>query len=126
MKNLTTCIYNSVKDAILLPHPMVTSIACRVHCKILEHIVCSNIMANLNEYKLLSDKHHAFRKWHSCEAQLTTVIDDWAKVLDKHGQIDIYMTITVDDDGDDDEVGTFLSDFDKAFDTPPHELKLII
>ena len=41
-------------------------------CKLLEHIVCSNIMAYLDEYKLLSDRHHAFRKGHSCETQLTT------------------------------------------------------
>ena len=32
-----------------------------------------------------------------------TVIDDWAKILDKGGQVDIL-------------------DFEKAFDTPPHEL----
>ena len=37
--------------------------------------------------------------------QLTTVIDDWAKVLDNKGQVD-----------------TFILDFEKAFDTPPHEL----
>ena len=38
-----------------------------------------NIMAHLDEYKLLSDRQHAFRKGHSCETQLTTVINDWAK-----------------------------------------------
>ena len=38
-----------------------------VPCKLLEHIVCSNIMAHLNEYKPLSDRQHAFRKGHSCE-----------------------------------------------------------
>ena len=52
-----------------------------VPCKLLEHIVCSNIMAHLDEYKLLSDRQHAFRKGHSCETQLTTVINDWAKIL---------------------------------------------
>ena len=55
--------------------------------------------------KLLSDKQHAFRKWHSCETQLATVINDWAKILDNKGQVD-----------------TFIMDFEKAFDTPPHEL----
>ena len=54
-----------------------------IPCKLLEHIVCSNIMAHLDEHKLLSDKQNAFRKWHSCETQLTMVIDDWAKVLEK-------------------------------------------
>ena len=54
---------------------------------------------------LLSDRQHAFRKGHSCETQLTTVINDWAKILDNRGQVD-----------------TFILDFEKAFDTPPHEL----
>ena len=80
------------------------SLTC-VPCKLLEHIVCSNIMAHLDEYKLLSDRQHAFRKGHSCETQLTTVINDWAKILDNRGQVD-----------------TFILDFEKAFDTLPHEL----
>ena len=62
-------------------------------------------MAHLDEHKLLSDKQHAFRKWHSCETQLATVINDWDKILDNKGQVD-----------------TFILDFEKAFDTPPHEL----
>ena len=37
----------------------------------------------------------------SCETQLTTVINDWAKILDNRGQVD-----------------TFILDFEKAFDTP--------
>ena len=73
--------------------------------QLLEHIVCSKIMAHLDKHKLLSEKQHAFRKWHSCETQLITVKDDYAKVLDNQGQID-----------------TFILDFEKAFDTPPHEL----
>ena len=72
--------------------------------KLLEQIVCSNIMAHLDEHKL-SNKQHAFRKWHSCETQLATVINDWDKILDNKGQVD-----------------TFVLDFEKAFDTPPHEL----
>ena len=62
-------------------------------------------MAHLDEHELLSYRQHAFKKWHSCETQLTTVINDWAKILDKKGQVD-----------------TFILDFEKAFDTPPHEL----
>ena len=58
-------------------------------------------MAHLDEHKLLSDKQHAFRMWHSCETQLATVINDWAKILDNKGQVD-----------------TFILDFEKAFDTP--------
>ena len=80
------------------------SLTC-VPCKLLEHIVCSNIMAHLDEYKFLSDRQHAFGKGHSCETQLSMVINDWAKILDNRGQVD-----------------TFILDFEKAFDTPPHEL----
>ena len=42
------------------------------------------------------------QKWGS---NFTTVINDWAKILDNRGQVD-----------------TFILDFEKAFDTPPHEL----
>ena len=41
--------------------------------------------------KLLSDRQHAFRKRHSCETQLTTVINDWAKILDDEGQADTFI-----------------------------------
>ena len=62
-------------------------------------------MGHLDQYNLSSDKKHAFRKWNSCETQLITVINDWAKILDKKGQVD-----------------TFILDFEKAFDTSPHKL----
>ena len=42
---------------------------------------------------------------HSFETQLTTVINDWAKTLENGGQVD-----------------TFILDFEKTFDAPPHEL----
>ena len=61
-------------------------------------------MAHLDEHKLLSVGQNAFRKKHSCETQLITVIDNWAKILDKGGQVD-----------------TFILDFKKAFGTPTHE-----
>ena len=57
------------------------------------------------EYKLFSDRQHAIRKRHNGETQLTTVINDWAKILDNGGQVD-----------------TFILDFEEAFNTPPHEL----
>ena len=65
------------------------SLTC-VPCKMLEHIVCTNIMAHLDEHKLLSDRQHAFRKNRSCETQLITVINDWAKILDA-GQVDTFI-----------------------------------
>ena len=50
----------------------------RVPWKMLERIVCTNIMADLDEHKPLSDRQHAFRKNFSCETQLIIVINDWA------------------------------------------------
>ena len=63
-------------------------------------------MAHLDVYKLLSDRQHAFRKRHSCETQLTTLINDLSKIFDNRGQVD-----------------TFILDFEKAFDTPLMNLK---
>ena len=37
------------------------SLTC-IPCKLLERIVCSNIMGHLDQYNLLLDKQHAFRK----------------------------------------------------------------
>ena len=62
-------------------------------------------MAHLDEYNLVLDRQHVFRKGRSCETQLTTVINDGAIILDNRGQVD-----------------TFILDFEKAFDIPPHEL----
>ena len=58
-----------------------------------------------SSWLILVNIQHAFRKGHSCVIQLTTVINDWAKILDNRGQVD-----------------TVILDFEKAFDTPPHEL----
>ena len=69
--------------------------------------MCSNIMSHLDHHNLLSDRQHAFRKSPTCETQLATVIDDCAKILDNQSQVDTC---------------TFILDFEKAFDTPPHEL----
>ena len=71
-----------------------------VPCKLLDHIVCSNIMANLTDINLCqTDSMHSGKK-HGCKTQLITALNDWAKILDKGRQVD----------------------FEKALDTPPHEL----
>ena len=62
-------------------------------------------LVNLDEHIFWSDKQYAFSKWHSCERQLTTLINVWTKILDNTGQ-----------------VGIFILDVEKAFDTSPHEL----
>ena len=51
-------------------------------CKVLEHIILSNIMKHYNEYHILNKNQHGFQKGHSCETQLVNTIDDLAKALD--------------------------------------------
>jgi hypothetical protein len=81
------------------------SLTCILICKLIEHIVCSNIMSHLDNHNIITDRQHAFRKHHSCETQLCNVIHHWAKNIDYVKQTDI-----------------FILDFEKAFDTMPHEL----
>ena len=57
------CPHYKKGDRALACNYRPVSLTC-VPCKLLEHIVCSNIMAYLDEYKLLSDRQHAFRKRH--------------------------------------------------------------
>ena len=49
------------------------SLTC-VTCKILEHIIYSQIMAHYNQHKFLSDYQHGFSSGYSCETQLLTTI----------------------------------------------------
>lgn len=73
-------------------------------CKVLEHIVCSNLMRHMDAHNILTDRQHAFRRNHSCVTQLCHVINDWASAIDANQQTD-----------------AFILDFAKAFDTVPHE-----
>ena len=80
------------------------SLTC-VPYKLLEHIVRFNILAHLDEHKLLSDRQHALRKNHSCETLLITATNDGTKIFDKGGRVD-----------------TFIFDVEKVFGTPLQEL----
>ena len=75
-----------------------------VTCKLLEHIIFTNIMKHLQEHNILVHFQHGFRAGHSCESQLVTTVDDLAKTIDVKGQSDLLIL-----------------DFSKAFDTVPHQ-----
>ena len=62
-------------------------------------------MAHLDEYKPCQIGNMHSGKDIVVKLSCETVINDWAKILDNRGQVD-----------------TFILDFEKAFDTPPHEL----
>jgi len=74
------------------------SLTC-ICCKMLEHIVVSNIMQHLDIYDILTDCQHGFRQRRSCETQLLTLVDELASSLDKRKQHDMAVL-----------------DFSKAFD----------
>ena len=41
-----------------------------IGCKIMEHIICSNVMNHLQNNNILTDAQHCFRSKRSCESQL--------------------------------------------------------
>ena len=76
-----------------------------VTCKIMEHILVSNIMSHLESNKILKDNQHGFRKGRSCETQLLELTDHLSANLDKGIQTDMIVL-----------------DFAKAFDKVNHSL----
>ena len=74
-----------------------------ITCKLMEHIVNSNVMAHLDQHSILKDSQHGFRKKRSCETQLVITIQEIASRLSKGSQEDIILL-----------------DFAKSFDEVPH------
>lgn len=74
-----------------------------VCCKVLEHIVCSNLLAYFDKHQVLTDLNHGFRAGFSCETQLVTTLHDMFSSFDSNTQVDLAVL-----------------DFSKAFDTVPH------
>lgn len=73
-------------------------------CKLLEHVVHSNIMSHMDKFEVLDDAQHGFRKSRSCITQLISTVDDFANCLKSKQQID-----------------AILLDFSKAFDKVDHQ-----
>ena len=48
-------------------------------CKLMEHIIKSNIMSHLENNKILYNLQHGFRKARSCETQLIDFIQELEK-----------------------------------------------
>ena len=74
-----------------------------IPCKIMEHIVLSNIMSHCDKHSILKHFQHGFRGRHSCETQLIITLDDLHKSLDNNLQSDVLIL-----------------DFSKAFDCVAH------
>ena len=74
-----------------------------ITCKVLEHVVFSNIMSHFDKFKVLDDAQHGFRKNRSCVSQLVTTLFDFVNTLNNKEQTD-----------------AILLDFSKAFDKVDH------
>ena len=65
-------------------------------------------MSHLEEFKILSDIQHGFRKSNSCETELLITLEDLARNLDHDKKSDIIQL-----------------DFAKAFNSVPHQRLLL-
>ncbi|MES9994057.1 MAG: reverse transcriptase family protein, partial [Candidatus Thiodiazotropha sp.] len=82
------------------------SLTC-VLCKVMEHIVASNLTRHLSRNNILYGLQHGFREKRSCETQLIELVEELGKQLTQGHQIDLVLL-----------------DFSKAFDKVNH-LKLL-
>ena len=83
------------------------SLTC-ILCKIMEHIIASNLVRHLDSNGLMYDLQHGFRERRSCETQLVSLIEDLARKTSQGKQTDLILL-----------------DFSKAFDKVNHS-KLIM
>ena len=73
-------------------------------CKLLEHVIVSNMVKHLEKHDILNDCQHGFRAKRSCETQILRLYHELAASLDKKTQTDIVIL-----------------DFSKAYDRIPHQ-----
>ena len=78
------------------------SLTC-ILCKVLEHILASNIVKHLDAQEIMYDMQHGFREKGSCETKLVMMIEDLARNASAGNQTDLILL-----------------DFSKAFDKVSH------
>ena len=79
------------------------SLTC-ICCKLLEHIISSNVMSHLENNNILYDLQHGFRPSRSCETQLISFLQHVSQSNNQNIQTDVVIM-----------------DFAKAFDKVPHQ-----
>ena len=62
-----------------------------IPCKLLEHIIHHHIMSHFDQHNVLSDVQHGFRRGRSCETQLSALVYDLARALDREKQVDLVI-----------------------------------
>ena len=83
------------------------SLTC-ILCKVLEHIIASNVVKHLDRHNTLYDLQHGFRSKRSCETQLVMLMEDMLRNSVDGKQTDLILL-----------------DFSKAFDKVNHEKLLL-
>ena len=83
------------------------SLTC-ILCKVMEHIIASNVVKHLDTNGLMYDLQHGFRERRSCETQLVSLIEDLARKTSQRKQTDLILL-----------------DFSKAFDKVNHSKLLL-
>jgi len=57
--------------------------------KLMEHVLCHNIMSHLDANQILNNYQYGFRSSHSCKAQLISIVEEIHLALDHHQQVDL-------------------------------------
>ena len=79
------------------------SLTC-VCAKLLEHIICKQIMSHFSKKKTLIPVQHGFQSKHSCESQVLITTDEFIRNFESKTQTDVVVL-----------------DFSKAFYVVPHQ-----
>ena len=66
------------------------SLTC-ICCKLMEHIIASNLTKHLNKHNVLYDLQHGFREKRSCETVLIQLVDELARGLSQDRQTDLIL-----------------------------------
>ena len=66
------------------------SLTC-ILCKVLEHIVSTNLVSHLDKHNILYDLQHGFRAKRSCETQLVMLVEDLVRGCTDGKQTDLVL-----------------------------------
>ena len=63
------------------------SLTC-IACKLIEHVLTSNVMMRVNDHNILYRLQHGFREGRSCETQLVELVNDLANGVSGNGLLE--------------------------------------
>ena len=66
------------------------SLTC-ILCKVMEHIIASNLTRHFNKHHILYELRHGFRAQRSCETQLIQLVEDLSRRLIPAKQVDLVL-----------------------------------